>query len=229
MAAMAETANIRDRRQPLGGLSHAEYRRAVRHSWLVRGMKFLFPLVAVLVMAGFFWASIFNAMLPDNFHVDRSVLQDGKLIMSDPVLTGQNAQGGIYRVTAQRAVQALSNPNEVRLEHIKGSFPLGNGKLARLEAKSATLDRSRNVIDFDKPFTVDTDTGARARMQGALFDIASGRMIADKPVEISTDKARIVAQSMRMRDKGSTIEFDHKVKMTIQPSAIKPGPEGKGD
>ena len=128
-------------------------------------MKFAFPLVAVLVMAGFFWASIFNAMLPDNFHVDRSVLQDGKLIMSDPVLTGQNATGAVYRVTAQRAIQALSNPNDVRLENIKGSFPLSDGKFARLEAKSATLDRSANVITFDEPFSVETQAGMTARMQ----------------------------------------------------------------
>ena len=74
-------------------------------------------------------------MLPNNFHVDRSVLQDGKLIMSDPVLTGQNGTGGVYRVTAQRAIQSLSNPNDVRLENIKGSFPLSGGKVARLEAE----------------------------------------------------------------------------------------------
>ncbi len=225
MTEMAETAG---RRSPIKGLSHGEYRRAVRHSWLVRGMKFLFPLVAVLVLAGFFWASIFNAMLPNNFHVDRSVLQNGKLIMSDPVLTGQNSAGAIYRVTARRAIQGLSDPNKVRLEQISGSFPLGNGKIARLSAKSALLNRAANVIDFDKPFEVQMENGTRAMMQSARFDIASGKMTAETPVEISTDKARIVAQSMRMRDKGKTIEFNHRVKMTIQPSAIKPGPEGKG-
>lgn len=224
---MADAMHLRDRRQSLRGLSHGEYRRAVRHSWLVRAMKFLFPLVAVLVMAGFFWASIFNAMLPDNFHVDRSVLQNGKLIMSDPVLTGQNAAGAIYRVTAQRAIQALSDPNDVRLENIRGSFPLGDGKIARLEAKSARLDRAANVITFDEPFSVETQTGMTAQMNSARFDIATGTMIAEKPVEISSDKAHIVAQSMRMRDKGKTVEFNHRVKMTVQPSAIKPGPEEK--
>ncbi len=228
MTATADTTRIEGRRQPLRGLSHAEYRRALRHSWLVRGMKFTFPLVAVLVMAGFFWASIFNAMLPDNFKVDRSVLQDGKLIMSDPVLTGENAAGAIYKVTAARAVQALSDPNNVRLEKISGSFPLGGDRIAQLRAKSARLDRSANIITFDQPFSIDTQEGTRAQMQGARIDISSGRMTTDKPVEISTAKAHIVAQSMRMRDKGKTIEFDHKVRMTIQPSAIRPVPEEKG-
>ena len=227
MAAMAEMMQMRDERQPPGGLSHDRYRSALRHSWLVRGMKFAFPLIAVLVLAGFFWASIFNAMLPDNFHVDRSVLQDGKLIMSDPVLTGQNAAGAIYRVTARRAIQALSDPNNVRLENIKGSFPLSDGKSARLEATSARLDRSANVIIFDEPFKVETQTGVTALIKSARFDIASGSMVAKKPVEITSDKAHIVAQSMRMRDKGKTVEFNHRVKMTVQPSAIKPVPEEK--
>ena len=227
MATIADTMHVKDRRQGPAGLSHGEYRRARRHSWLVRGMKFLFPLVAVLVMAGFFWASIFNAMLPNNFRVDRSVLQGGKLIMSDPVLTGQNAAGAIYRVTARRAIQALSDPNNVKLENIRGSFPLSDGKIARLEAKSARLDRSANVITFDEPFRVETQAGVTAQMQGAQFDLATGKMVAEKPVDIRSDKARIVAESMRMSDKGKTIEFNHRVKMTVQPSAIKPVPEEK--
>ena len=66
-------------------------------------------------------------------------------------------------------------------------------------------------------------------MQSARFDISSGKMTAEKPVEIKTEKARIVAQSMRMRDKGKSIEFNHRVRMTIQPSAVKPVPEEKAN
>ncbi|HET7412161.1 MAG TPA: LPS export ABC transporter periplasmic protein LptC [Pararhizobium sp.] len=216
-----ETASTPPSGRRLPGRSHREYRRALRHSGLVRLMKFGFPLIAVLVFAGFFWASIFKATLPDNFHFDRTAIQDGKLVMSDPVLTGENSKGALYRLTARRAIQDLSDVNNVRLEKIHASLPIGDGKFATIEAKSATYDRSADIITFDQPFQVDTQTGMTAKLEGARFDVHAGLLVSKTPVMISSDEGKIVADSMRMGDNGHTIEFNDKVRMTLTPKALK--------
>lgn len=228
---MAFSAEITDYREGKAqkGLSHEQYRRARRHSWMVRAMKFLFPLIAVLVMAGFFWASIFNAMLPDNFHIDKSVIEDGKLVMSDPVLTGENANGQVYRLTAKRAIQPLKDANNVTLVDIHATFPVSSGQFAKLTAKHAVLDRSKNIVTFDQPFRVLTDDGMDAKFQGGRFDIGKGTLVTAKPIDINSPRGSIVARSMRMSDKGSVIEFQHNVRMTLQPSAVKRVPDNKAN
>lgn len=222
MSFSAETASMPASGRRLPGRSHGEYRRALRHSALVRLMKFGFPLIAVLVFAGFFWASIFKATLPDNFHFDRTAIQDGKLVMSDPVLTGENSKGAMYRLTARRAIQDLSDVNDVRLEDIHASLPIGDGKFATIEATSATYDRKDDIITFDQPFQVDSETGMTAKLESARFDVHAGLLISKTPVAISSGQGSIVADSMRMGDNGHIVEFNDKVRMTLSPKALKP-------
>jgi lipopolysaccharide export system protein LptC len=59
-------------------------------------------------------------------------------------------------------------------------------------------------------------------LQSANIDLASGGLSSDAPVSISSGEASVVAQSMQMTDKGRVIIFQDKVRMTINPSAIKP-------
>ncbi|TPW28351.1 LPS export ABC transporter periplasmic protein LptC [Pararhizobium mangrovi] len=205
--------------------SRREYRRAVRHSRFVRMLKFTCPLLSVMVLAGFFWASIFNAALPDGFSVDRTTLENGKLVMNDPVLTGENKDGAMYKLTARRAIQDLKDTSHVRLEAIKASLPLGNGKFADINAKSAIYDRKNNVIVFDNPFQVSTDSGTSATLKSARFDVGAGQLTSDDDVQITTVNGDIVARSLRMRDNGKTMEFNDHVKMTVNPSAVEAGPE----
>lgn len=209
----------------LPGRSHREYRRARRHSLLVKAMKFAFPMVAVLVTAGFFGASILNAALPSNITVDRTAIEGGKLVMSDPVLTGQNAKGELYKLTAARATQDLGHPNIITLQDIKASLPIGGGATASIEAKSAVYDRKTEVVTFSEPFQVDTDSGMTAKLEQARFDMRAGQLISKAPVKITTDQGDLVARSMRMGDNGKTIEFNNRVRMTVQPSTIRPKTE----
>jgi lipopolysaccharide export system protein LptC len=52
--------------------------------------------------------------------------------------------------------------------------------------------------------------------------MATSEMITLDPVSIRSGDASVVAQSMRMQDKGRLIILENQVRMTINPSAIKP-------
>lgn len=221
---MTAIAEISDRMQMNGrppARSRAEYRRAARHSHLVRALKFTLPLIAVVVTAGFFWASLFTSTLPDNLQIDRSVLQNGKLVMSDPVLTGQDTNGALYKITARRAVQDLSQPDRITLETIHATLPLKSGEFATIDAQSAYFDRKSKIVTFDKPFRIRTTGGMSGKIETARFDVKAGQFISETPVVVDSNEGSIVARSMRMGDKGHTIEFNDRVKMTVNPSPTK--------
>jgi len=197
----------------------------MRHSFWVRVMKFTFPMVAVLVMAGFFSASILNAALPrSRSHLDPSIPTFRHPDAASSV-TGQNADGELYKLTAARATQDLSNPNIITLQKIEATLPIGGGATASIVAKSAVYNREKEIVTFDEPFQVDTDSGMTAKLERAHFDVRAGQLISEAPVKISTEQGDLVARSMRMGDNGKTIEFNDRVRMTVQPSTVKPKKE----
>lgn len=208
--------------QRYAGRSHDAYRRALRHSVLVRTLKFFFPLAAVLIVAGFIAASVVRSALPDNFSVDRTAIEGGKLVMNNPVLTGQTEDGGLYKLTAVRAIQELSKPDVIHLEDIAATLPFGGDQTASIKASSAAYDRSRDVITFDKPFEVTTGNGLAVKFGAATVDVKTGKLASDEPIDVKTPQGGLVARSARISDNGKTIQFEDRVRMTLSPSTLNP-------
>lgn len=70
------------------------------------------------------------------------------------------------------------------------------------------------------PFSINLNSGIQAKFQSAQLDVKAGRMETDKPVAITTKSASILAESMKMTDKGRTILFKGKVKVSIEAGAV---------
>lgn len=203
------------------GRSHAEYLRAQSHSRLVRALKVLLPLAAVLIVVAFVVVSWLDNMVPEGVGIESVVIRDGKLIMQNPVMSGQSSDARPYKMRAARAVQDLSVPDVIVLEDIVADLPAPNGDTATLNAVSGTYNRAAQTMKFDQPLSLTTVEGMTATLQSANVDMANGGLVSDAPVAISTGGASVVAQSMQMTDKGRVIIFRDKVRMTIDPSALK--------
>jgi len=203
------------------GRSHAEYKRALSHSRLVRALKILLPLSAALIVAGFVIVFWFDTLAPEGVGIESVAIRDGKLVMQNPVMSGQTSDARPYTMRAARAVQDLSVPDVVVLEDIIADLPAPNGDKAVLNAISGTYDRTAQTMKFDQAFSVTTEAGMSAQLQSADIDIANGDLKSNAPVSISSGEASVVAQSMEMKDKGRVIIFQDKVRMTINPSALK--------
>lgn len=208
-------------RSDYAGRSHAQYGRALSHSRLVRALKILLPLSAALIVVAFVTVSWFDTLVPEGVGVDSVAIRDGKLVMQSPVMSGQTSAGEPYTMRAIRAVQDLATPNIIVLEDIVADLPVSNGDKAVLNAVSGTYDRVGQTMVFDQPFTVSTEAGMSAELQSADIDLANGALVSKTPVSISSPDASVVAQSMEMQDKGRIIIFQDKVRMTINPSALK--------
>jgi lipopolysaccharide export system protein LptC len=203
------------------GRSHSEYRRAQAHSRRVRALKILLPLASVLVVVGFVAVSFVGTLVPDGVEIGSVAVRNNKLVMQNPVMSGQTSDARPYRLEAVRAVQDLATPNVIVLEDIQADLPVSASETAVLEATSATYDREGETLVFSEPFKIMSDGGFSAEMQSANIDMATSEMSTSDPVTIRSGDASVVAKSMKMQDKGRLIILEDQVRMTINPSAIR--------
>lgn len=200
-----------------------QYRIAVRHSRHVRLLKLALPGAAAVLIAGFVAVSWIGTQIPEGVSVESTGIADGKIVMRNPVMTGQNAEGQPYTLKALKAIQDITTPERITLEDIEASMPVSADMTAQLAASRGVFDRAAQTMKLTEPFTVTTSDGMTARMRSADIDIEAGKVVANAPVSVETDNASIVANSMQILDKGKTIVFEDKVRMTIDPSAMPDG------
>jgi lipopolysaccharide export system protein LptC len=187
----------------------------------VRALKILLPLASVLVVIGFVAVSFVDTLVPEGVAIESVAVRDGKLVMQNPVMSGQTSDARSYRLEALRAIQDLATPDVIVLEDILAELPVSAGETAVLEATSATFDRGAQTLVFREPFKVQSEGGFSAEMQSADIDMATSEMSTSDPVTIRSGEASVVAKSMKMQDKGRLIILENQVRMTINPSAIK--------
>lgn len=196
------------------------YRDALFHSARVRRLKVLLPVAALIISLIFIAVSVVRAYLPENIQIEGAKIEDGKVVMERPAIAGRNSAGINYSMLAEKALQDIKNPNMITLKTIKASMPVNNDVIAHVTARSADFDRTADTLKLTEPFTILMDNGLRAEFQTAFLDVKGGNLSSQDPVAIFKAGTSVVAQSLKMTDKGSVIEFDGQVRMHIDPAAI---------
>lgn len=210
-----------------GALAHSgpalpdAYSEAVRHSRQVARLKILLPLAAVIIAVIFVAVSIVRAFLPENLQIENATIENGKIVMQNPAISGRNRQDISYSMKAARALQDIANPDIITLETIHAEMPVNETLKATVEAKSGIYDRGKNTLDMDKPFSISLNNGLLADFRSAYLDINAGEMETREPVAISMNGGSIVAQRLRMTDKGRIVTFEGMVKVVVDPSTIR--------
>lgn len=197
------------------------YAAALRHSRRVERLKIMLPLGALIVSLAFVAVSVIRAYLPENVQLESARIEDGKVVMEKPAISGRNRDGISYSMRAERALQDIKNPNIIALETITAAVPLNDKVIARVEAVSGVFDRGSDKLDMTAPFTIRLSSGVTANFQSAHLDVKGGRMETPDPVSIVAKEAAIVADSMKIADNGRTITFSGSVRVNIEPTAIR--------
>ena len=196
------------------------YRLAVKHSGHVRKLKILLPLSALIVSLAFIGVSVVRTWLPENLTIESARIEDGKVVMEKPEIAGRNEKGVNYSMNAIRALQDIKNPNLITLQDVTAALPMSDDVMAQVTASSGLFDRTADNLNMTEPFDVKMSNGVTAHFQTAHLDIAGGSMSTDKPVTILTKDASIIAQTMKITDKGKTITFTGQVRLNVESSAI---------
>lgn len=198
----------------------AAYRDAVRHSQRVRRLKVLLPFGAVLISLTFIAVSIVRSFLPDNLEVTGASIEDGQIVMEKPAISGRNADGIFYSMTAARALQSVLQPNIMKLEDIAAQVPVNDQTVAKVKAIAGTYDRTADTLDLTQPFSLQMSNGLTANFRSAKMDVKQGTLSSDQMVSITAPEATVVAQRINIEDKGRTIVFEGGVQVNLHADAL---------
>jgi lipopolysaccharide export system protein LptC len=214
---MRKTAGLAAALEPQAGA----YQAALVHSAWVRRLKVLLPVGAGLISLAFVGVAIVRAYLPEKVSIESARIENGKIVMERPAISGRNSDGINYSMIANRALQDIENPNKISLEDVKAAVPLSDDVIARVTATGADFDRGADLLNLNSPFDVNLSNGITARFQSAHLDIPGGLMNTPDPVNISMKEGSIVADSLKITDKGHTITLVGQVRVFLDPVAMR--------
>lgn len=198
--------------------SEREFARARRHSRLVRVLKVGLPLLAVVIVVGGGLVTFFARSLPDDVSISSASLDNGRIVMEDPRMTGFDKAGRPYSMVAQRAIQSLDGGG-VDLETIKANVGVRADTTADIVATRGHYDQKAQKLNLFDDITVDTTDGMSIRLKDAEIDLAAGNMVGKGPVAIDMPNQTINAGSLTVKNGGKLLSFGDGVKMTMLPSA----------
>jgi lipopolysaccharide export system protein LptC len=203
--------------------------RAARHSRNVRRLKFVLPVAAVLLAAGFISMSMMSAPPAVKIVEQGTDVADGKLVMANPKLEGFTKKGLPYSMIAGRALQDFEEQGIVTLEGIDAKMPLNEDNWARVQTESGVFNRIENTLEVDTAITVTTSDGLIAKLQSAFLDINNGNLKTSQPVDIQSNGSTITAGSMAILDNGNRVIFETKVRVNIDPDRVKAAEAARRD
>ncbi len=193
------------------------YRAARRHSLMVKGLRWLLPACGVVSLAALSLASWVAAPAPYEITVaDKYVSFDG-IVMERPTLTGYDKQNRRYRVSADKAVQKITNPNEVRLSDISAEVTLPDKGSATITAGGGDYDNSSALLRLIGGIRVESSLGYQVSMKNADIDLEAGTLMTDNPVTIRYQDSEITGDSMSVRDGGKVIVLEGRVESSLMP------------
>jgi lipopolysaccharide export system protein LptC len=197
------------------------YQSALTHSAWVRKLKILLPVAAGIISAAFIGVSLVRTYLPENISVENARIENGKIVMERPAISGRNNSGISYSMTADRALQDIANPNKITLEDVKAAVPVNSDVIARVIATGADFDRGTDMLDLTSPFDVNLSNGITAKFKSAHLNISAGVMETSETVNITMKEGSIVADSLKITDKGRNISFVGQVRLHLVPATLR--------
>lgn len=195
------------------------------YSRFVSMMKFLLPAGAtVLIALVVLWPHLDADDL--KFRIGFAALnatQSKDPSMVNPRYLGTDRDNQPFAVTADLARQLATGGAKVELEMPKADITLEDGTWLVLTAESGIFGRDSNTLDLSGSVNLYHDSGYEFRTRKAAIDLNGGNASGNEPVVGQGPFGNLEAEGFRMVDKGKTIFFSGKSKLTLYPSAEKPG------
>ncbi|MCR4282248.1 MAG: LPS export ABC transporter periplasmic protein LptC [Bauldia sp.] len=196
------------------------YGAAMRHSRLVRRLKFILPGLALLGVAVFWGTARFIPGGLDALVQSAGIdMESNSVVMQKPHISGFEGTRRAYEVKADNAVQNLDDPKVVTFNAINGRFGLDEAGEANLDATTGIYDGNSNTLTLKDGIDVTTNAGYAATLQGAAIDLAKGTLVSNQPIEIRTGEGTIRANGVSVSERGKRVTFTNGVSVVYLPPA----------
>jgi len=200
-----------------GGAPADAFRRAERHSRLVRRLRIATPMLAAALVVAAGAAAVLEP-LSDEVHVDVAGIDVGgsTVAMDAPRLRGFNGQDRAYDVTARTARQTIANPNRIELDGLGARIEMTDQGWATLTSSAGVYDATAQVLDLTQSVRAISDKGDDATFASARAELKTGRIVSDQPVAIKMGGSLLTADRMEILHSGDSMRFSGRVKLTLR-------------
>ena len=125
------------------------FRRAMRHSRLVRVLRIAAPITLAVFVIGVVavtWLEPLRVLARLPGSVDRMVVSGSKITMAAPKLSGFTRDGRRYDLTAHTATQDITKPDIVEMENVTAKFQTQDKTQLDLTALQGHYDRKTGLL-----------------------------------------------------------------------------------
>lgn len=198
---------------------------AARESRRVRRLRLMLPALGALLCVIVVVATVVTRISISLSIGDLKITAEG-LAMDAPHLSGSDGKGRTYTVSAESAVQDLSDTRIIRLKGIEASVIQVDGSRANLLADSGVYDSAAQTVVLKENIRLKNSDGSGGLLERAAIDLATGSLTSDSPVAFSSRLGEISAEKMGVEKQAGTVTFSGGVRMTVNPGA-RSGDTGK--
>lgn len=205
------------------------YRKATRHSALVRNLKFILPTLAILAIVAF-WATarVIPGDLASLVAVATIDPKSNSVVMDKPHISGFESTRRAYEVKAESALQSLDDPKVVTFKTITGRFGLEDAGVATVNAGIGVYNGNNNTLVLKDGIDLKTDNGYAGTFSEAAIDLGKGTLTSSSPLELSSADGRIHANAVSISSNGKHILFTNGVSVTYLPPGDLTAPANSG-
>lgn len=200
---------------------------AARHSRRVRFLRRAIPWICAAVALFLMLRMVAGAFITGPGGLVAGVsIQDRKVVMDKPRLSGFKRDGSSYEMNAEKAIQDLKNPNLVEMLQLSARIQQGAQGWTNLSGDTGFYDSKIERLDVRGNVRVKTETGTEALLQDALIEFKAGTVVTEKPVEVKMNIGQVSSDRMQVLDNGRKFVFEGRVKSEFVNTA-PPTPPGQ--
>ena len=189
---------------------------ATRYTKFVRRMKRILPLSAfavIFAVLAFFFVERAPQQLALTY--DRLGGEDD-LAMINPRLTGVDAKGNPFTITAAKAVQDTRNARRATLTTLEADMNTEQGWV-NAKAARGTVDMDAQKLELDGGIEVYTDSGYMLHTARASVDLRTNVMRGASPVSGQGTRGTLSADTFRYDRDAGRLTLEGHVRTTILP------------
>jgi lipopolysaccharide export system protein LptC len=205
------------------------FRRARRHSRLVRFLRRAIPAGIGLAMAAIVAVAYYNPFRALKLPIDpgKLVVSGTKITMEAPRLAGYTRDSRPYELTASAAAQDITNPSVLELKNIRAKVQMRDTATLRLEAATGVYDTKSDLVHLKDNIVLSSSGGYTGHLEEARVDVKKGEITSDQPVVVEMLNGTLDANNLVVTNSGDVVTFGGGVVLNLLPGALSPR-GGKG-
>ncbi len=192
------------------------FRRAESHSKHVALLRKGLPVLALVVLAGYFISSGLSVTVGDvTASISGIEVNNGALRMTNPKFQGTDKKNGAYVVSAEYADQDLKNPKVIRLHAIKADLSTPSGSWSRMEAARGVFNSEADRLVMQEKITVATSSGITGELTHASLNTTTQTLRAHQRVHFELPNGTVKANALTFNSAEHVLTFRGKVLVHI--------------